>query len=108
MALLQTEKMIHEKSYEVSSETQNVFMKAGQEFSVLALANPALISGLSLLKSFSENRIEKGEREKSAIVLRSILSRALPASAAAPSLQPSTQHQLDQLFLKQLEELKHE
>ncbi len=107
-ALQVVEKMIQQESYEVTAPIQATFTKAGQEFAALTLENPALLSGLSLLKSFSENRIVKSEKQKSAFALRAFLSRALPTAAAAPSQSLGAQHPLDQLFLKQLEEIKHE
>lgn len=103
-----TEAMLTQKQFTISESMQQDFLRAGQEYSALVLENPSLLKGLSLLKSFSENKVPSSDSENQTKELRRFLWRALPEGVSSPSQQQQGNHALDQLFLNQLKRVSHE
>lgn len=103
-----TEAMLTQKQFTISESMQQDFVRAGQEYSALVLENPSLLKGLSLLKSFSENKVTDSDAENQTKELRRFLWRALPAGVSSPSQQQQGNHALDELFLNQLKKPSHE
>lgn len=107
-ALLLTEKLLQENDILLVASMQTTFQRAGQEFAPLALKQPALLPGLSLLKKLSEKEANPSERKQQLEQLRRLLWQVLPSKSTAPTRQSNAVHNLDQLFIQQLEGKENE
>jgi len=105
-ALTAIERMIAENTTIISTTNQKTFFKAGHELATLAKERPVVfLKGLSLLKSLSE---KTSISVANLIQLRGILWEALPSQISSPTQQQSSDHSLNKLFLKTLDQSKHE
>lgn len=107
-ALLLTEKLIQAPEITISPVVQRVFQRAGQEFSSIALEQPSLVHGLTLLKRLAENKATLADRKNELHQLRKILWLVLPQRPTSPSREASSANKLNQFFIQQLENSKHE
>ena len=108
-ALMNIEKCLQKKSVFISSKDQAAFAKAGQELSLMAIEQPAVyLKTLSLLKSLADGEVASAELKKTLLNVRKTLWKVLPQQAASPVSHPATRNELDQKFLKSLEETKHD
>ncbi len=105
-ALMLLEKMIGEDAKSVSVNDQKKFTKAGQELASLAIEQPIIfLKGLSVLKSLSENQSLEANALRD---LRSILLKALPQQSPSPNQHQIANHALNQKFLQNLDQVKHD
>ena len=99
--MLQTGKVV------VTPDIKNDFLKAGQELSAVAIAQPGrYLKSLSLLKRLSENEIEPAQQSAAVEAIRASLWQVLPKEAASPQSHTRSVHALDERFLKSMEALK--
>jgi hypothetical protein len=101
------EHMLHSGKVIVTPDIKNDLLKAGQELSVVAIAQPGrYLKSLSLLKRLSENEIEAAQQPAAIEALRAALWQVLPQEAASPQSRTRSVHALDERFLKSMEALK--
>ncbi|MBS1486326.1 MAG: hypothetical protein JST43_01960 [Bacteroidetes bacterium] len=96
------EQLLHTNDI-VTPHDRQIINKAGEELAQLALQNPSLLPGLSLLKDLTDaqNLVEKDKL----IQLEKIMWHSLPVPMRSPSQQGSPQHKANQLFFQQLKKV---
>ncbi|MBX2945287.1 MAG: hypothetical protein KF725_05600 [Cyclobacteriaceae bacterium] len=104
-ALSVIQQRIDDPKSKFSPSDKQVFLKAGQELSVVALQNPKYIEQLSLLKALAENELTAPERKLILIKLQKAFWEILPLAPRAAGKEASARHALDQQFIKNLEAL---
>ncbi|MBX2955547.1 MAG: hypothetical protein KF846_05295 [Cyclobacteriaceae bacterium] len=92
----------------LSQSDQQVFVKAGQELSAVALQNPKYIEQLSLVKALAENEQTAAERKLILMKLQKAFWEILPLAPRTAGKEASAQHSLDQQFIRNLETLKNQ
>ncbi|MBL0742884.1 hypothetical protein [Chryseolinea lacunae] len=91
----------------VTPASKDILLKAGQELSAIAIAQPGrYLKSLSLLKGLAENELEKARQPEALRVVKAALWSVLPQEAASPQAHARTTHSLDDQFLKHMETLK--
>lgn len=86
---------------------KDVFVKAGQELSTVAIEQPGrYLKSLSLLKALIENELDPAAQKQALLEIRSSFWSLLPAETASPLAGSRTEHLLDNRFLKNLKALK--
>lgn len=86
---------------------KDVFVKAGQELSTVAIEQPGrYLKSLSLLKALIENELDPAAQKQAILEIRSSFWSLLPAETASPLARSRTEHLLDNRFLKNLKTLK--
>jgi hypothetical protein len=101
------EHMLQSGTVAITPDIKNDLLKAGQELSAVAIAQPGrYLKSLSLLKRLSENEIEPAEQPAAIETIRASLWQVLPKEAASPQSYNRSVHALDERFLKSMEALK--
>ncbi|HEY5749583.1 MAG TPA: hypothetical protein VIU12_26125 [Chryseolinea sp.] len=101
------EHMLQSGKVTITPDIKNDLLKAGQELSAVAIAQPGrYLKSLSLLKRLSENEIEPAQQPAAIEALRASLWQVLPQEAASPQSHTRSVHALDERFLKSMEALK--
>lgn len=107
-AVLYIEQLLGENEITLTPEIKNSFIKAGQELSTVAIAQPGqYLKSLSLLKALTENELDPAAQRSAILAIRSALWSVLPKETSSPQPELQTAHILDERFLNNLKALKH-
>ena len=91
----------------LTEKTQALLLKAGNELSAVALANPGrYLKSLSLIKAISSDELEPDERTQAINEIRSAFYSVLPQHAYSAQSKQNTGNAIDDQFLKNLERLQ--
>lgn len=107
-ALSVIQQKINDPQSGFSASDKQLFLKAGQELSMVALQNPQYIEQLSLVKALAENELVAAERNLILIKLQKAFWEILPLAPRSAGKETSARHSLDQQFIKNLEALRNQ
>ncbi|MBL7856883.1 MAG: hypothetical protein JNM57_04275 [Cyclobacteriaceae bacterium] len=98
-----------QKEVKLSSTDKAILQKAGNELATLALEHPEkYLTTLSLLKALHDDEINPEKLKDAVREIRKNFWEALPVKTPSPYALESNGHPLNQLFMKQLNDLNHE
>jgi hypothetical protein len=101
--------MINTHASGLSPAANQQLVQAGQELSVLALAQPGrYLKSLSFIRAFTSNEIKPDKVQDALVAIRQSFWTALPPQPATPARQTAVPHSLNEKFVTNLEKLKHE
>jgi len=108
-ALITLEALLQKENPVITAAAQTQLQKAGNELAGVAVQQPgAYLKSLSLLKSLITAELEPSQMRSALITIRESFWKVLPPETVSPAAKQNVLHSLDQQFLQQLEELKHE
>ncbi|MFZ2904687.1 MAG: hypothetical protein WAZ98_00670 [Cyclobacteriaceae bacterium] len=96
-------------SPQLNASDKRILTKAGEELAQIAVAQPGTsLQGLSLIRDLLDEKIPVDKMQHVMKTLQQEFWKILPPQPAFPKKQETIVHELDQKFIQQLEELKHE
>jgi len=112
-AIQKTLSALEELTLQMEPKLSDSFKKnltqAGQELALIAIEEPgSSLTSLSLIRSIVDDNIPPEKLKSSLQLLQKELWNTLPPQPASAKKQSGTAHKLDQKFMQQLEDLKHE
>jgi hypothetical protein len=93
----------------LNPQQKNLFRLAGNELAGIALEKPGInLHALSLIKSLTNGEISARKIKPSLSEIQKTLWQVLPHETTSPTQHTLTAHQLDDAFLKNWENVRHE
>lgn len=103
------EELTLQKEPKLSASFKKTLTQAGEELASIAIEEPgSSLTSLSLIRNIVDDNISAEKLKTSLKLLQRELWNTLPSQPTSAKKQSGTAHELDQKFMQQLEDLKHE
>ncbi|NOS55343.1 MAG: tryptophan-rich sensory protein [Cyclobacteriaceae bacterium] len=108
-ALVLLDDLIDQDVSTLSQKDKNQLRLAGQELASVIMETPGkFLEGLTLLKKIEDTEMNKSDIQLSLRSIQKIFWKILPLQSVSPTKANASVHELDQQFLKNLMEIKHD
>jgi hypothetical protein len=108
-ALVLLDALINQDVSKLSQKDKNQLRLAGQELASVIMETPGkFLEGLTLLKKIEDTEMNKSDLQLSLRSIQKIFWKIIPLQSVSPAKANASVHELDQQFLKNLMDMKHD